>query len=702
MKPICYRLIFQAFVLLCAAGATAQNTQERVAAFEAEIAAYDEAVQNITRRGQPQKGVKQISALIARVEAAQGGPPERLASYYRLRGQGRMKLQQYDAALTDYRIALERLRAAGQAGREDLTSTWYQLSLAHYYKGEREAAMQAADSCVQAAEAFYGATHSETLSAYSLRANYAAFFNQVSCALADKRQCFDIIRRNVERNFAYLTEAERTAYWKSLQPETATMGTFAHGLRDYESDFSDALFDQQLLSKGLLLSAESALQRAIDSDASLAAEFRAIGRLRKEAADPATSVARATQATLEADRRERALAESAGAFSRFLDFLKVRGSDVRSRLAPGDVAVEFTDYRVGRDSVMYAALVLRPDCEHVRFVPLLEERELAQTDRLGERLWRPVLEAAGPKVRSIYFAPTGRLYLLPVESSRLADGRYLCDAYRVYRLSSTRWLAMQPDTTEGRDAAAYGGLQYDLSVADMEADMKNYPAVASRSAAGTSGDDLRKAGATLPYLPGTLAEAEVLVREAGEAGRRGPKVTLFTGKAGTETSFKALSGQRKRIVHVGTHGFYAAGEAAELERSGLCFAGALNKQRGTALPEGVDDGILTASEAARLDLRGLDLLVLSACQSGMGSVTPDGVFGLQRGFKKAGAGSILMSLWPVDDRATQLLMSRFYAYLLRGSTKREALELAKRDVRSDAAFSDPDYWAAFVLLDGLR
>ena len=158
--------------------------------------------------------------------------------------------------------------------------------------------------------------------------------------------------------------------------------------------------------------------------------------------------------------------------------------------------------------------------------------------------------------------------------------------------------------------------------------------------------------------------------------------------------------------------------------------------QGKTLPDGVEDGILTAQEIASLDFNGLDLVVLSACQTGLGEITGDGVFGLQRGFKKAGAGTLLMSLWKVDDDATRLLMTRFYHNLLSGKGKYESLKETQRYVRdytvtvevkpdvrpaiSVAArkearkrrqeekeyktvqkYRDPYYWAGFILLDAV-
>ena len=102
----------------------------------------------------------------------------------------------------------------------------------------------------------------------------------------------------------------------------------------------------------------------------------------------------------------------------------------------------------------------------------------------------------------------------------------------------------------------------------------------------------------------------------------------------------------------------------------------------TSIPEGYEDGVLTAQEISVLDFSGLDLLVLSACQTGLGEIKGDGVFGLQRGFKKAGAQTIMMSLWKVDDVATQMLMTEFYKGLTSGLSKQEAFLNAQKTVRN--------------------
>ena len=152
-------------------------------------------------------------------------------------------------------------------------------------------------------------------------------------------------------------------------------------------------------------------------------------------------------------------------------------------------------------------------------------------------------------------------------------------------------------------------------------------------------------------------------------------------------------------------------------RSGLLFSGAQNTFFHKVIPEGVDDGILTAQEVSNIDLRGLDLVVLSACQTALGEISGEGVFGLQRGFKMAGAQSIIMSLWSVSDKATQDMMTEFYkAYNPDINNKREAFFIAQKFVKehdSDYTYSNDEdkdlelrkthpHWAAFILLDAIE
>ena len=227
------------------------------------------------------------------------------------------------------------------------------------------------------------------------------------------------------------------------------------------------------------------------------------------------------------------------------------------------------------------------------------------------------------------------------------------------------------------------------------------------------------------YLPGTKEETDGIV---ANLIKHSIPYIYFTEKKGTEESFKQLDGAKTKILHIATHGFYMTQKDAEvvrqtlqqtnrdgvtayyedkpMTRSGLLLAGCNKALNYEAVPKGQEDGILTAREISKLDLRELDLVVLSACQSGLGEITSgEGVFGLQRGFKNAGARTIIMSLWKVDDNATQHLMTAFYNYYLDGKSKEQAFRMAQDELRKEYSKQQrktkPD-WAAFVIMDGIK
>ena len=174
-----------------------------------------------------------------------------------------------------------------------------------------------------------------------------------------------------------------------------------------------------------------------------------------------------------------------------------------------------------------------------------------------------------------------------------------------------------------------------------------------------------------PFLPGTQREVEEIGHFIG------PKATVKMGLTATETDLKAQSGQSPTVLHLATHGFAfpdpaiapndstSGGNAFRrianpLFRTGLLLAGA-NRISGGQPKLGDDDGILTAYEVANLNLSRTKLVVLSACETALGDIRgSEGVFGLQRAFKMAGAGYLLTSLWPISDQATSDLMTRFY------------------------------------------
>lgn len=401
-----------------------------------------------------------------------------------------------------------------------------------------------------------------------------------------------------------------------------------------------------------------------------------------------------------------------------LQLMNITWNDIQSSLQEDEIAVEFIDIPLKNDSVIYAALTIKSEYDEPKMTPLFEYRQLKsisdtlyyQCRDMTDLVWKPLYSEL-QNVKNIYFSPSGALYNIGIE--------YLpgMEVYNIFRLSSTRELVNGKETDTSKLAVLYGGLDYYASLDTIT----NKQTILSDTFIEHADVRSMKIRGGKGYLKYTMDEIMQIEKEFSKAQW---SCLLDTLSIGTEESFKSLSKKGVGCLHIATHGFYytndevndigyhflqlddriASEEDKSLIRSGLIMSGANHILEGEDLPDNVEDGILTAKEISDVDLRGLDLVVLSACQSGLGDVSQgDGVFGLQRGFKKAGANSILMSLWEVDDKATQILMTQFYKNWLSGQSKHQSLLSAQKYLRETEGgkYNEPKYWAAFILLDAL-
>ena len=574
--------------------------------------------------------------------------------------------------------------------------------------------------------------------------------------------------------FADLTPYEQSMFWSKYYNYFNTeLPQRAYALSN-DSLYASA-YNGILLSKGLLLNAETEMKKLLQESGDTAVvtlyeQARTNRILLNKTLERPVNERYFNVDSLQRliKRQEQELIQRSKTYGDFTHNLAINWQEVQKELDATDIAVEFLAFPTGKDSVMYAALTLKQGAELPEMVPLFEEEQLKQivpsnlysTTDLYKLVWQPMEEKL-KGVKNIYFAPSGELYNIAIESLPDTDSTLVSDRFNLYRLSSTRQLALVGENHEGNGARIYGGLKYDTGVSQLVKDNLKYKRdeslVSTRSFEDSFIADSLHLRSGAEELPGTKIEAENIKRSLDRAH---VKNELYTDTIGTEASFKAMSGKRIKTLHIATHGFYWTEREAQqlkklnflqlddnnrspyvedkaLTRSGLLMSGANNALMGIEMPQEIDNGILTAKEIAGLDLRGLDLVVLSACQTGLGEITGDGVFGLQRGFKKAGAQSLLMSLWKVDDQATQMLMTQFYANLIKGQSKYEALREAQRyvrdyeteetvivnevtpsqkrrmerqgitweaqkEVRKIHPYAHPKYWAAFILLDAVN
>ena len=504
-----------------------------------------------------------------------------------------------------------------------------------------------------------------------------------------------------------MTKIQRTDFWRKM--DSNSLEIFSKFALNNES-FADLAYDAALIQKGFLLKYDGIISDNISNsnDTDLIHAYNAFKQ--------AESAGSNERYSLEENLMH--LYSKHPEFVRNVSFKK--WDDVQKTLSKGEIAIEFVKCCSDGKAVSYAALLLQSGWERPVIVRLSSERDMdallakgarayLDNDRFYSMIWGQI-EPYLTGVKRIYFSPYGVLSQLNIEVLQNGKGKPMNKTYDIYRVSSTADLCTGK-TPSYSSAMLYGGLNYDLDTDSMQSISRGYSDGQWFTSVPIELDkNLTRKGWS--YLPGTKKEVEQISRILDKESI--DNVTVLADY-GTEESFKALSGRSTPILHVATHGFYLSETQAErsnpnllkkdegdnhiypLRRCGLMMSGGQHAWLGERVPDGIDDGILTAEEIAGLNLSNTDLLVLSACQTGLGEIGSDGVYGLQRGFKIAGVNTIIMSLWEVSDAATEVLMTKFYTLLAKGKSKREAFNEAVEAVKKE--YPSPEFWAAFIMLD---
>ncbi len=454
---------------------------------------------------------------------------------------------------------------------------------------------------------------------------------------------------------------------------------------------ADILARAVLRSKGLVLDSlledENLARRQGDPETAAL-----VGQLRRARAGAVnTSAAALFQ---EAETLEKRLAARVSAVGERRRALAVEPAEVLAALPAGSALVEFVRYQqIGprlRGTPAYGALILAPGKApvwrrlgdeaqirgEVERLKLLAQSggpagwlENAETSLLG-----PVLAVLPPATDRLFLSPDGLLHSVPWAVLRDPARGFLAERFVICGVGSGRDLL--PSDASGRAPAR------DLVVFAAPA----FGGAESSGPAETVGRPVLVAaavwrGLSLQDLPGARHEGEAVGRMART---RGWRTEEYFGADASERRLRAVPAPR--ILHLATHGFVLPPDAgspgiAAMDLAGLALAGGRDTlrawQRGTQ-PAAGNDGILTAREAASLDLHGTELVVLSACETAAGeAAVGEGVFGLRRGFVRAGARNLLLTLWPVPDAETTVFMQDFYRRLLAGVAPEDGLAGAR-------------------------
>jgi CHAT domain-containing protein len=395
-------------------------------------------------------------------------------------------------------------------------------------------------------------------------------------------------------------------------------------------------------------------------------------------------------------------------FSTYGNILNVDWHEIQDKMSPEAAAIEFLVVKDNQGDAEYFANILKKNAAP-KCVKLCAEKELTSivsaytTSQAFKLIWQPLISSLDG-IEEIYFSPTGVFHKIAIEYLPDENAQLVNSKYKIHRLSSTRELAINKNIQDFKRAVIYGGIDYNSPTPTQTGDNLIDEDIINN-------DQLRDG---MAYLPQTLIEMANIEKTLSP----NIKVDTISGSKASEASFKQLSGQDIQIMHLSTHGFYVPKfrrstftkvtlnpfnslDEQSLSRSGLLMAGANNAVKLKQISG--EDGILTAKEIARLDLSGVELVTLSACETALGDLSGEGVFGLQRGFKKAGVKAIIMSLWRVDDTATEILMTTFYDLLSKGQPINDALTDSQHQLMAyeNGKYSDPRYWAAFIVIDAL-
>lgn len=412
---------------------------------------------------------------------------------------------------------------------------------------------------------------------------------------------------------------------------------------------------------------------------------------------------------------------------KLFDVSDLNFSHVKTQLKTREAALEFVSYSPyafskNSEAIFYGVFILKQNVTHPEFIPLFQDTELksllapaqnegstfAQTEyiyksnanQLYQLIWEPI-EQYLKNIDTLFYAPTGLLHSLCFDALSSTDGGFLSNRHRLIRVGSTKNIAKTRASHQPYNKVAlFGGIDYDTNLS---------------SKIPTPGGSSERSG-EFTALAGTAEEINIL---DSLLKSQGLTTTIDSDQRATEERlYNIIAQERPDILHVATHAFYVKSVEEDMftvsenvgygiikenqdpmNRSGLALAGANQFWKsGNRASDQLEDGIVTANEMASLNMRNVKLVTLSACETALGrSSSNEGVFGLQRGLKMAGAENLLLSLWKVDDMVTKEYMNTFYSYLIQNKLSMQEAYAKTREAIKKAR-PEPYYWASFVLI----
>lgn len=517
----------------------------------------------------------------------------------------------------------------------------------------------------------------------------------------------------IKQYFPALSEREKAKYWNTIKGDFEFYNTLAFSNLDDFKDLSGKVYNYQLLTKALLLSSSIKIRERIlnSTDEELKTQYNDWLE-KKERLTLALSMSPTQLAESEIDpgslqqeveRLEKTLSQRSELFGQSFENRRISFEDVKKSLKPNETAIEMVRYRYFNhdftDSVIYAALFLKADFSKPKVIMLQDGKKMetryfkfyrnAITGKIPDEIsygvfWKPITEGIGQS-STIYLSADGIYNQINLEAIPTPDGKFVIDNSNIVLVSNTKDMFLKK-------------LKSKNTAVENTASMFGNPTFYATTASGHS----------ISALPGTEKEVNQLQFMLKQ---KGWITAEYVEKSASEENVKEMNSPK--IFHIATHGFYKPTSQVTLEeelegseatlnqnplmRTGLLLRGAGDLMEKTDYNYNMENGILTAYEAMSLNLDKTDLVVLSACETGLGDLEAgEGVYGLQRAFLVAGAKVLIMSMFKVDDDATQKLMLKFYQKWLNSANLRQSFIDAKKELRSE--YPEPIYWGAFMMI----
>lgn len=615
------------------------------------------------------------------------------------------KTNEVEKLLTDaYEIDKKKL------GENNPATLSIQQELANFYRYSNNGAkaLELITKVVTQKKIIYGENHPNYVQALEDLALAQWQNNKIAETKASYKIVIDNTLTYINTFFNTLNDNEKTLYWDKTNTRLQRFYAFANANYKTDPELVKLFYSTVINTKGFLLNNSSKIRAIISSstDESLKTSYSQWLET-KENLNQAYQLSKEelTQEKVNldslkrrADDLERELSQKSALFKESANEKPVTTEMIQAQLKPNEAAieiVELNEYKNGfTGNGSYVALVLKTAELKVIDLGTADIIQKAVADFRDKTIhrkpeneafaltWKPLDEQLKAVTR-IYVSSDGVYHQLSINALKDATGKYTADKYAIQFTGNTKDI-LEIKQTEN--------------------------AAVKPATAFLIGNPLYGKNDVIEQLPGTEAEVKNITKLLTTYK---VKTTALYGAAATEAKVKEISSPT--ILHIATHGYFlddlsqmetikvlgvdiSAAKENPLLRSGVLLAGCENVFDENFHPSpSSENGVLTAYEAMSLNLDKTDLVVLSACETGLGSVKQgEGVYGLQRAFLIAGAKSVIMSLWSVSDDATMELMTLFYTNYSKTGIKQQAFSDALKQLK--LKYKEPFYWSAFVML----